>query len=372
MFGRTERLFSRGQRALSRGEHAAAEALLGAAVARAPRNPHLHLYLAHALAEQDRLAEADRALAAAITLAPTSFVFPLHRGILRLDAGDVTGARESLAAAASLAPRNRLVAGYVELAQWIEGEGAPSPRLVELAGELGESFGARALLQLARVVLGTRGPRAALAVLEPPPEPLGLPFGLWLGTLRHRDRVRYAERLLARERFDDAACILTAHPDSLRDPRAPALLERARRGALQAVDAALAGSRRAARGRLLLHRYEIENDLGDDAAVRATLGQWRELYVAAGAPSGQRQLAAAVMRRLAAVEVAAGRYPEALALCGASRAARPERETAGVEALARLGLGEHRAARHAFEAFLENALFRVDLHLAAATATSAA
>jgi|RhiMetdeSRZDD1v2_1073273.scaffolds.fasta_scaffold18974_3 tetratricopeptide (TPR) repeat protein len=372
MFGRTERLLSRGQRALSRGDHAAAEASFGAAIARTPRNPHLHLYLAHALAEQERLAEADRALGVAIRLAPASFVFPLHRGILRLDADDVTGARDALAAAASLAPHNRLVAGYIELTRWVESEGAPSTRLVELAAELGESFGARALLHLARVMLGTRGPRAALAVLEPPAEQLGLPFRLWLGTLRHRDRVRYTETLLDRERFDDAASVLTAHPEVLRDPRAPALLERARRGALQAVDAALASGRRAARAALLLQRYEIEHELGDDAAVRATLGEWHELYLAAGAPSGQRQLAAAVMRRLAAVEVAGGRYREALALCAASRAARRERETAGVEALARLGLGERRAARHAFEAFLENALFRVGLRLAAAIATSAA
>jgi hypothetical protein len=372
MFGRTERLFSRGQRALARGDHAVAEASFGAAIARAPRNPHLHLYLAQALGEQERLAEADRALAVAIGLAPTSFVFPLHRGILRLDNDDVTGARDSLAVAAGLAPRNRLVAGYVELARWVESDGAPSAGLVELAGELGESFGARALLQLTRLMLGSRGPRAALAVLEPPPEPLGLPFRLWLGTLRHRDRVRFAEALLDRRRFDDAACVLAADPDALRDPRAPALLERARRGVLHAVDAALAGRRPAARAALLLQRYEIENELGDDAAVRATLGEWRELYLAAGAPGAQRPLAAAVMRRLAAVEVAAGRYPEALALCGASRAARQERETAGVEAVARLGLGERRAARHGFEAFLENALFRVDVRLAAATATSAA
>jgi hypothetical protein len=144
------------------------------------------------------------------------------------------------------------------------------------------------------------------------------------------------------------------------------------RGTLRAVDAALAGGERARRRELLLQRYELENDLGDEEAVRRTLAEWRELYVSAGAPRAQQVLAAAVLRRLAASEVGRGRYKDALELCAASRAARDERDTAGVEGLARLGLGERRAARHAFEAFLDNALFRVDMRLAAAAATSPA
>jgi hypothetical protein len=372
MFGRTERLFSRGQRALSRRDYTGAEALLRAAVARTPHQPHLHLYLAHALAEQDRLAEAERALAVATDLAPAAFVFHLHHGLLLLDAGDPPRARAAVAAAATLAPRNRLVAGYGELAAWAERGGRPSAPLIALAGELPESFGARALLQLAEVTLLTRGPRALVEVLEPAPEPLGLPLGLWLGALRYRDRVRYAEDLLGRERFDAAAYFIAAQPSLLGDARAPALLERARRGALRAVDAALAGGAAAGRGPLLLQRYEIENDLGDEDAVAKTLAEWRDVHAAAGAPRAERPVAAAVIRRLAAIEVGRGRYKEALALCTASRAARDERETAGVEALARLGLGERRAARHAFAAFLENALFRVDMRLAAAAENSPA
>lgn len=372
MFGRTERLFSRGQRALSRRDHAGAEASFRAALARTPHDPHLHLYLAHALAEQDRVAEAERSLAVATELAPTAFVFRLHHAILLLDAGDPARARAAVAAAATLAPRNRLVAGYGELVAWAERGGRPSASLVELAGELPESFGARALLQLAEVTRGTQGPRAVLEVLESPPEPLGLPLGLRLGALRYRDRVRYAEALLGRERFDDAAYFIAAQPALLRDARASALLERARRGALRAVDAALAGGGATGRGTLLLQRYEIENDLGDEDAIAKTLAEWRDLYVAAGAPRAERQVAAAVIRRLASIEVGRGRYKEALALCAASRAARDERETAGVEALARLGLGERRAARHAFAAFLEKALFRVDMRLAAAAGRSPA
>jgi tetratricopeptide repeat protein len=372
MFGRTERLLSRGQLALSRRDYTAAETLLRAAVARTPRDPHAHLYLAHALAEQERLAEAERALAVATALAPTAFVFRLHQGIVLLDAGDLPRARAALLTASTAAPDNRLVAGYKELVAWAERGGPASARLVELAGELPESFGARVLLHLARVTLETRGPRAVLEVVETPPEPPGLPLALWVGALRYRDRVRYVEDLIRRERFDDAVYFIAAQPALLRDARAPMLLERGRRGALRAVDAALAGGGAAPRGTLLLQRYELEHDLGDDDAVRRTLSEWRDLYAASGAPRSERSVAAAVIRQLAALEVGRGLYTEALALCAASRAARHERETGGVEALALVGLGQHRAARHAFAAFLENALFRVDMRLVACAGNSPA
>jgi hypothetical protein len=66
------------------------------------------------------------------------------------------------------------------------------------------------------------------------------------------------------------------------------------------------------------------------------------------------------------VEAGRGRFHEALALCAASRAVRSEPDTAGVEAVARLGLGARRAARHAFEDFLHDALFPLDARLRAA------
>src|SRR5919204_3282193 len=116
MVGRTARLFSRGQRALLRRDFATAEMLLRAALARAPGDPHLHLYLAQALAEQERLAEAEHLLTVAAELAPAAFVFPLHHGIVLLDARETTRARTALAAAAVRAPQNRLVEGHVELA----------------------------------------------------------------------------------------------------------------------------------------------------------------------------------------------------------------------------------------------------------------
>ena len=372
MFGRAERLFSRGQRALSRRDFTGAEALLRQALAAHPDSAHVRLYLAHALAEQDRLPEAEHELAVASDRAPSAFVFPLHHGIVVLDAGDPSRARAAFATASRLAKDNRLVAGYVDLARWYEHAGAPPVSLAAPAREFAESLGARVLLHLAETVLDTRGPKAAVALLDPPPEPMGLPLSLWLGSLRHRDRLRYAERLLERQRFDEAAEFVAAQPALMADPRAPALLERARRGALRTLDDALAACTPAGRGTLLLHRYEVENDMGDhDAGVR-TLAAWRESYDAAGAPSGQRHVAAAVTRRLAALEIERGHYDAALDLCGASRAARSERETAGVEAVARLGLGQRRAARHAFEDFLANALFPLDIRLQEAARISPA
>ena len=369
MFGRTERLFWRGQRALSRREFVIAETRLRAAIARAPYDPRLRLYLAHALAEQEQLTEAEHALARAVELAPSAFVFRLHQAIVLLDARDAARAGAAMSAASALAPGNRLVAGYAELVAWANCGGPPSPRLIALTGELPESFGARALLQLAQLTLELRGPHAMLGVLEPPPDPPGLPLGLWLATLRHRDRVRYAEELVTHRRFDDALDFIAAQPALMRDARTPALLERARREALRALDAAEPA--RPTRMQLL-QRYQLENDLGLEDAARRTLESWRELYERAGTPRTERATAAAVIRRLAELAVGRGRYTEALALCAASRAVRHDRETAGVEALALLGLGDRRAARHAFTAFLRNALFRVDMRLAGTTVGSPA
>lgn len=372
MFGRTERLFSRGQRALARRDFGGAERLLREALARDPGWPHMRLYLAHALAGQGRQAEAECELAGAIGRAPTSFVLPLHLGIVVLDAGEPARARDALQAAARLAPDNPLVAGYVELARWTECGGTPPAQLARLAGELPESFRARVLLRLAETTLEALGGKAALALLDPPPEPIDLPLPLWFGSLRHRGRLEYAEHLLDRGRFEEAVLVVTSEPRLVADARASALLERARRGELRALDDALAGCATARRGTLLLQRYEVENELGDEDAVARTLAEWGQAHEAAGAPSGQRHVAAAVARRLAAGEVERGRYAEALALCEASRAARAERETSGVEALARLGLGERQAARHAFEDFLRNALFPLDVPLRKVRAESAA
>jgi len=50
---------------------------------------------------------------------------------------------------------------------------------------------------------------------------------------------------------------------------------------------------------------------------------------------------------------------------------RPARETHGVEAVALLGLGRKRPARHRFEDFLADALFPIDASVARALESSA-
>jgi hypothetical protein len=374
LFDPTERLLTRGQTALARRDFARAETLLREALARDPDYAPIQMYLAHALAEQERGAEAEAALARAMALDPARFVFPLHLGILRADAGDAAGARAALETAARLAPDNPLVAAYRALVAWdLERRPDTLEALGRRARELPESFRARLLLRLAALTLARRGGRAALALLEPPPDPplgITLPAGL-RGRWRRR-RLDRARRLLAAGRHEEAADHLMAQPDVLAEPEAAGLLEAARRGAIAALTAALeraaAGERRA----LLLRRYELENDLGDHDAAYATLEAWWAASAEAGTPSSERPVAEAAARRLAEIDVERGRYERALQHCADSRAARRSRETDGVEAVALLGLGRPRAARHRFEDFLADALFPLDESVMRALADSTA
>ena len=365
-FDRTERCLTRGQHALARRDFPAAEALLREALALDPEYPHVYLYLAHALAEQERLAEAESALARAMALASDNFVFPLHLGIVRLDAGDTGGARLALESAARLAPDNPLVAGYRDLVAWeTTGQGDTLAALGRRARDLPESFRARLLLRLAASLLSTRGPKKAIALLEPPPEPpLAIRLPASLRRRWRRRRLARARRLVDAGRFEDAAAALAGQPDVLEEPGARELLERARRGALQAVTAALERAEPGERRALLLRRYEYENDLGDHDAACRTLQAWRQAHAAAGSPSSETLVAEAAARRLAELDVERGDYERALQHCAASRAARPARETHGVEAVALLGLGRRRPARHRFEDFLADALFPIDASVA--------
>jgi hypothetical protein len=361
-FDPTERRLTRGQKALARRDWVAAEALLRETLALDPAYAHVHLYLAHALAEQERGADAEAALARAMALAPDNHVFPLHLGIVRLDAGDPAGAREALEAAARLAPENPLVAGYRDLVAWEGGDPAALAALGRHARDLPESFRARLLLRLAAAALAARGPGAALALLAPPDDaPLGLTLPAPLRRRWRRRRLERAERLVARERFEAAADYLAAQPDALEEPGAPALLARARRGAVRALTGALERAEPGERRGLLLRRYEYENDLGDREAAYATLAAWVAGHDAASASASERVVAEAAARRLAEIDVERGEFARALDHCAAARAARPARETAGVEAVALLGLGRRREARHRFEDFLADALFPISV-----------
>jgi len=359
-FDGTERLLTRGQRALQRRDWTQAEAVLRQALERDPGYAHVHLYLAHALAEQERRAEAERALARGGELAPGSFVFPLHLAIVRLDADDTAGARVALESAARLAPDNPLVAGYAELARW---DGTPErvAALARRARDLPESFRARLLLRVLAATLTARGPHMALTLLEPaldPPIGLTLPPGLrarW-----RRGRVARAHRLIDDGRLEDAADYLTAQPDALEEPGAAALLEQARRGAVRELTEALKKAEARERRALLLRRYEHENALGERDAAYATLAAWRQEMQAAGTPRREAHMVAEVTRRMAELDVERGAPAQALQHVAASRAARPSRETDGVEAVALLALNRRRAARQRLEDFLADALFDVE------------
>jgi hypothetical protein len=297
-----------------------------------------------------------------MALAPGNFVFPLHLGILRADAGDAAGARAALETTARLAPDNPLVAGYRALVAWdAEGRRETLATLGAHARELPESFRARLLLRLAGLALARRGGHGALALLEPPPDPpLGIRLPRPLRAWWRRRRLERARRLLAAERFEEAADYLAAQPDVLEEPGATALLDEARRGAVAALSAALERAEPKERRGLWLRRYEHENDLGDHAAAYRTLQAWLAATAEAGVSASERPVAEAAARRLAEIDVERGDWERALQHCAESRAARPSRETHGVEAVALLGSGRRRAARHRFEDFLADALFPVE------------
>jgi len=304
-FDRTERCLTRGQCALARRDFATAEALLREALAQDPQYSHIQMYLAHALAEQERRAEAEAALERAMALAPDNFVFPLHLGIIRLDADDAAGAREALPRAARLASDNALVAGYLDLVAWeTAGRRDTLAALGRRARDLPESFRARLLLRLAATTLAARGPKAALALLEPPPErPFDIPLPASLRRRRRRHRLARARRLADAGRFEDAADTLAARPDVLDEPGARELLERARRRAVEAATAALERAEPRERRALLLRRYEYENDLADRDAAYRTLEAWLAAHAEAGSPSSETPVAEAAARRLAEIDV---------------------------------------------------------------------
>ena len=371
-FDRAGRCLTRGQRALARRDFSAAETALHEAIALDPLSAHAHLYLAHALAEQQRLTDAEAALERGAALAPENFVLPLHLAIVRLDADQPARAREALGRAAALAADNPLVAGYRAVVTWGDGDRGALEALRRQARELPESFRARLLLRLAAGALAARGGAAALALLEPVPErELGIPWPRALRAGWRRRRVARAQRLVAAGRMEDAADYLAARPDALTESGARELLERARRGGLAAATAAIERAAPRERRALLLRRYEYENDLGERDAAYRTLQAWLAAHAEAKAPASETPIAEAAARRLAEIDIERGDWERALQHCAVSRAARPARETHGVEALALLGLGRSREARHRLEDFLADALFPIEVAVARALESSA-
>src|SRR5262249_36353899 len=208
-------------------------------------------------------------------LAPANFVFPLHLAIIEVDADQRAAARDALARARRLAPDNPLVVGYRHLIAWEDGDRGALEALRRQARELPESFRARLLLRLAATALAARGGAAAVSRLEPAPEPpFGIPLPPALRARWRRRRLERARKFVEAGHMEDAAEYLAARPDALSEPGAREMLERARRGGLAAVMAALERAEPRERRALLLRRYEYENDLGDHDTAYRTLQAW--------------------------------------------------------------------------------------------------
>src|SRR5262249_34871058 len=103
--------------------------------------------------------------------------------------------------------------------------------------------------------------------------------------------------------------------------------------------------------------YEYENDLGDRDVAYATLQAWLAPAADAKTSASETPIVEAATRRLAELDIERGDYELALQHCAASRAARPGRETHGVEAVRP---GGQRPARHRLEDFIAGALFPIE------------
>src|SRR5262249_21544770 len=302
-FDRAGRCLTRAQRALARRDFAAAETLLREAMSRDALSPHAHLYLAHALAEQERLSEAEAALDRAGALAPENFVFPLHLAIVRFDAGRGASAREALTRAAQLAPDNALVAGYSHLFAWDDGDRRGLEALRHSAHDLPESFRARLLLRLVATTRRTPGGDDALALIEATPDPpIVIPLPRALRDRWRRPRLARARGLVDSGRSEHAADYLAAQPDALTEPDARELLERARHGAVVSLTATIERAQPREQRPLLLRRYEYENDLGDRDAAYATLQAWLAPYADVTAPASEMPVVEAAARRAAELD----------------------------------------------------------------------
>lgn len=368
---RNERLFTRGQRLLTRDPAAAVEALQAAADA-SPKDAQAKLFLAIALADAGRAADAIPVLEAAIAIQPRNAVFTAEIGVVHLDEGRPAESRPWFEKAAALSPDNALCAVWPLLARWDEGDGAAAAELSRRTRDRASRFQARVLLRAERCFLrGTRPdcPRDA-APLPPRLEP-GLLDRIW-----EAPRVRRRARAyIAKGRFDAAASLLLqAREDFEGEELLEGLLPKALEGAVReltdevqeltrkkmAADgggAALEADRRDAIFRLADTLLQLER--WSEAALR--LDEWYASFVAAGKPAGERHFAVALT--VAAAETAAkrGQFDAAIEWAARARVLEPDRkEVLRAEALARTGKGEDRAARRLFERFLDGSLYSAE------------
>src|SRR5262249_2476498 len=198
-------------------------------------------------------------------------------------------------------------AGYLQLIAWEDGDRGALETLRRQARELPESFRARLLLRLAAKAIATRGGAAAVALLEPAPEPpFRIPLPAALRARWRRRRLERTQRLVEAGRVGGAAAYLAAQPDARSEPGGRDELERARGGGLAAVTAAIDRAEPRERRALLLRRYEHENDLGEHDAAHRTLQAWLAAHAEAGTPTSEAPIAEAVARRLAELDIERG------------------------------------------------------------------
>lgn len=94
-----------GEQAVRTGRYDLGIPFLRQALARAPHEPDIHVYLALALRQTGRSDEAARHYAEALRLAPDHKGALAYQGVLKLAAGDRAGAEANLARLRSLCPR---------------------------------------------------------------------------------------------------------------------------------------------------------------------------------------------------------------------------------------------------------------------------
>lgn len=370
IFDRTERLFSRGQRALQAFDFPRAAELLQRAIDTDDEYPHLSMYLAIASAEMERLEAAEALLERAVRLAPSNFVFPLHLGIVHLDAGHPETALGHFRHAATLAEGNPLVAGYEAVASWDTGSREALAAILPTVRDLSSAFRARVLVRLEERRLGSAGPRACLKTFsdhEGEPARAGWLPGVkaWMA----RRRVRQAQALVATGAFEEAVTLLAKNPGWAMDEPASAVLGDARTGAAAGLEREVAtfpdgrdaGRRRAReRRRLLLALANLRSDLADEPAAHRALARWLDSFDRSGRPSREYDTAAHLLVWMAEIDVARGEYARASRLCARARELQRLSRIEWVDAIAHLGAGERRQARQRFERFLDLALVRIE------------
>lgn len=368
---RNERLFSRGQRLLTRDPAAAVIALQAAAGA-SPKDAQAKLFLAIALADAGRAADAIAALDAAIALDPANAVLVAEIGVVHLDEGRPADALPWFTKAAAIAPDNALCAVWPLLARWDQGDGAAAAELSRRTRDRASRFQARVLLRVERCFLrGTRPdcPR------DSAPLPLRREPGL-LDRIWEAPRVRRSARAkIAKGRFDAASSLLLQaredfEGDELLEGLLPAALEGAIREITEEIQeitrkkvnvktgvADLEAERRDAIFRLGDTLLQLER--WSEAAIR--LDEWYASFVEAGEPAGERHYALALS--VAASETASrlGNFDAAIEWAARAWVYEPDRkEVLRAEALARVGKGEKRAARRLLERFLDGSLYAAE------------